>query len=458
MILQPGAEFAGFTIEAVLGKGGMGTVYLARQPRIQRRVALKVLAESFGATPKTRSSFDREAALAAGLDHPNIVAVYDRSAIDDPALWLTMRYIDGGDASALLDANPGGLAPERAVRLITGAAQALEYAHAHGVLHRDVKPGNLLIENDPRHGERAMLTDFGIARTLDDTVTMSGVAVSFAYAAPERFTNAPADHSADIYSLGCTLYQMLTGEPPFPHKDQAAVVGAHLTAPPPAPSELRPDLPAEMDAVIAAALAKAPRERYPSCMALAEAAAYALTTPAVGARPKPTRRVDVSDNSRQFETVTSSSLGDTVWPVHIARPQPSGGAVYPAAGRPTRRRWILVGAGLILAITALSAGLAFLPRDSSGSAHTSTSIAIAPQQNTTPADPSRTVTRPTPTDNAPPDVPLSIAAQPSELPTAEQPRAVIPSPPQGAPAPPQGATSAPPPPAIPRTRSFQWPG
>ncbi|MGF6887516.1 serine/threonine protein kinase [Nocardia sp. GAS34] len=448
MGLQPGAEFAGFTVERVVGSGGMGTVYLARQPRLQRRVALKVLAESFSAAPKTRAAFDREAALAAGLDHPNIVPVYDRSAVDDATLWLTMRYIDGGDAAALLDAHPDGLAPDRAVRLITDAAGALDHAHARGVLHRDVKPANLLIENDQRHGERAMLTDFGIARTLDDTVTLSGIAASFAYAAPERFTNAPSDHSADIYSLGCTLFQLLTGQPPFPRKDQAAVVGAHLTEPPPAPSELRPELPAELDAVIATALAKAPRERYPSCLALAEAAAYALTAPAPAVRPRPRRRTVVRGGSAQFETVTASSIGDTVWPLTI------GPAPRSTARGQGRRRRIAIGAGLLLAAIGLAVGVAFASRGGSGSVHTPTAVAVVPQRTTSSAAPIRSITKPAsppPTGTQPTDIPLSIAAQPGEQQTAEQPQPALP-------APPQGLTSSQPPPVVPQTRSFQWSG
>ncbi|WP_169815523.1 serine/threonine-protein kinase [Nocardia inohanensis] len=297
MSLQPGTVFAGFAIERLLGVGGMGAVYLAAHPRLPRQVALKVLTGNFGADLKTRTAFEREATLAAGLDHPNIVPVYDRSSADDDALWLAMRYIDGGDAAALLTEQPAGLDPARAIRLVADAAHALDYAHARGVLHRDVKPANLLIDTAGRAGERAVLTDFGIARTLDDTVTLSGIAATFAYAAPERFSDDPADHRADIYSLGCTLYQMLTGRPPFPRKDQAAVIGAHLTAPPPLPSAVRPDLPIALDAVIATALAKSPQDRYPSCAALAEAAAAALprevdpedteSMPSAAERPRP---------------------------------------------------------------------------------------------------------------------------------------------------------------------------
>jgi len=282
--LRAGTNFAGYIVVRLLGTGGMGSVYLARHPRLERLVALKVLADTFTTDPKVRGAFDREAALAARLDHPNIVAVYDRSGPDDPALWLTMRYVAGGDANTLLAAAPEGLPPELAVRLIGDAAHALDFAHAKGVVHRDVKPANLVIDDDPRHGQRALLTDFGIARTLDDTVTLSSVAASFAYAAPERFT-ATVDHRSDIYSLGCTLYHLLTGCHPYPRTDQAAVIAAHLTAPPPAPRDIRPELPAGLDAVIATAMAKSPDDRYGTCAALAEAARSALDPAATVRNP-----------------------------------------------------------------------------------------------------------------------------------------------------------------------------
>lgn len=244
-------------------------MYLARHPRLERLVALKVLGDGGPMNAKTRSAFEREAALAARLEHPNIVAVYDRSGPDDAASWLSMRYIDGGDVTGLLTEAPQGLAAERAVRLISDAAHALDFAHGQGVLHRDVKPANLLVEHDARSGERALLTDFGIARSLDDTVTLSGMAASFGYVAPERLSDRLIDHRADLYSLGCTLFQLLTGQPPFPRADQAAVIAAHLTEPPPAPSASRPGLPVALDAVIAKAMAKDPQQRYPNCSAFA---------------------------------------------------------------------------------------------------------------------------------------------------------------------------------------------
>ncbi|WP_062992008.1 serine/threonine-protein kinase [Nocardia anaemiae] len=446
MSLQPGTLFAGFTIERVLGAGGMGTVYLAGHPRLQRRVALKVLADTFTVDPKTRSAFDREATLAAKLDHPNIVSVYDRSAADDPALWLAMRYIDGGDAAALLNDHPDGLAPARAVRLLADAAHALDYAYAQGVLHRDVKPANLLIENDRRHGERAVLTDFGIARTLDDTVTLSGIAATFAYAAPERFSGAPADHRADIYSLGCTLFQLLTGQPPFPRKDQAAVVGAHLAAPPPAPHELRPELPAELDVVIATALAKAPHDRYPTCTALAEAAARA-----VAARPELPRPVAVSSGTvpdqAAVPTVVRLAGAPLRGPIDPSPPQSAEIIAESTADADSsaRRRLALV-SGLLLVGAGLAIGAALMVRGDPASSGTATSSTVVPQQVTSTAAPvtssEQATSTPSPASIPPPD-------------TSEQPaRQSVPTYTVQRPSPPTVEA----PQVVPQTRSRQWGG
>ncbi|AFU02350.1 serine/threonine-protein kinase [Nocardia brasiliensis] len=462
MILQPGTRFAGFTIERVLGAGGMGTVYLARHPRMPRRVALKVLTESFHADRRTRSAFDREARLAAGLEHPNIVSVYDRSAADDPALWLAMRYIDGGDAAGLLSGQPDGLAPERVVRLLTDAAHALDYAHAQGVLHRDVKPANLLVENDARHGERAVLTDFGIARTLDDTVTLSGIAATFAYAAPERFSDAIADHRADVYSLGCTLFQLLTGQHPFPRKDQAAVIGAHLAAPPPAPRERRPELPAALDAVIATAMAKSPRDRYDSCTALAEATARALTLSDDAARSAPTaangsaRAVPAPGGEVVAVVRHGADRAAAVQRPERARSATPGGAKsWLRAGGSGKRRRVAVGAGVLVTGVGVVAGTVFTVRGDDAAPGRGTATSVVRQQTTSsPPAPTTTLAPatvagtsvplpadvPSPDDVAPPGDTLS-PAQPAppvqQRPQSQQQQA---------------------PPVVPQTRVHQWPG
>jgi Tfp pilus assembly protein PilF len=278
----------------------MGTVYLAEHPRLHRPVALKVLHDSLAGDTATRAAFDREAELASRLDHPNIVPVYDRNAPGERQLWLSMRYLAGGDVKTLLDSVPDGLPVEQVVRLITDAGHALDHAHAQGVLHRDVKPENLLLDRDPRHGETAVLTDFGIARARDATVTSMGW--TLAYVAPERFGNTLSDHRADIYSLGCTLVHLLTGQPPFPRGSSEAVMAAHLYEPPPALTMLRPGLPRYLDAVITTVLAKDPGDRYPSCAALVADLARATTAtvfnpasaPATGQHPNPPHPPDAN--------------------------------------------------------------------------------------------------------------------------------------------------------------------
>ncbi|QIS14657.1 serine/threonine-protein kinase [Nocardia arthritidis] len=447
MGLRPGTVFAGFAIERLLGVGGMGSVYLATHPRLRRRVALKVLADAFTGDPKTRTAFDREATLAAGLDHPNIVPVYDRSAADDPALWLAMRYIDGGDVAGLLSAHPDGLAPERALRLLEDAAHALDYAHAQGVLHRDVKPANLLVEHDRRGGERAVLTDFGIARTLDDTVTLSGIAATFAYVAPERFTDAPADHRADVYSLGCTLFQLLTGRQPFPRKEQAAVIAAHLSAPPPAPSESRPELPAELDAVLATALAKSPEDRYASCTAFAEAAANALRPAAVTVRAEPPRPVLVSGNAVPDQAVIPTVIRAVAPAPPIPFKQPRW--VEPVTrGKPRRMRFV-VASGLLLAGVGVAVGAAFVMRDDGGSSNPGTTSKVVPQPVTT------TTTSSAPTTSQPPPAPPTEAPNPADIPpiTTAPPQ----PPPRRSTTVPQQAPAPQPGPVVPQTRSYQWP-
>lgn len=370
MQLQAGAVFAGYTIERLLGAGGMGSVYLAWHPRLDRRVALKVLHDGFGADAKARAAFEREAALAARLDHPNIVAVYDRSAPGDPALWLSMRHIQGGDTNTLLATAPGGLAAEQAVSLITDAAHALDFAHQSGVLHRDVKPANLLVDHDPRTGVRAVLTDFGIARTLDATVTLTSVAATIAYAAPERFRDETTGHRADIYSLGATFYQLLTGQPPFPRSDQIAIIAAHLTDTPAAPSSLRPDLPAGMDAVIATALAKNPADRYATCTDLADAAAHVL------AHGPTTREGKHRGHPQPLVIAPNSDIGllpDTVTAAAAATPVPTPAR---APRRVSRRRLLIGGVGLPVAAAGVAAGIVTLRSESGAVPNTDSGVAV----------------------------------------------------------------------------------
>ncbi|CRY82999.1 serine/threonine protein kinase [Nocardia farcinica] len=281
-MLRTGDTFAGYEIKRVLGQGGMGTVYLARHPRLPRLTALKLLARELYTDAEIRGRFEREADLVAQLDHPNIVTVYDRGA-EDEQLWISMQFVPGSDAAA---ADIDVLAPGRAVQIIGEVAAALDFAHANGVLHRDVKPANILLAKAPiGQPERVLLTDFGIAGVRDaDTTLASGdtITATLAYAAPEQLSGHTLDHRADQYSLACTLFWLLTGSVPFPGANPAVVLNGHLFGPPPSARALNPALPPALDAVLARAMAKRPADRFASCAEFAGAARHAL---AVAQRP-----------------------------------------------------------------------------------------------------------------------------------------------------------------------------
>lgn len=276
MALRAGDVVAGYIIESVLGAGGMGTVYRAKHPTLPRHDALKVLSGDHSHDDQFRERFLREADLAATLDHPNIVAVYNRGETEDGHLWIAMQYVDGTDADKELRAQR--ISPERAVHVITEVAKALDYAHSRKILHRDVKPANFLLANND---ERIFLADFGIARAADEAVglTQTGmVMATVAYAPPEALSGEGVDSRSDIYALGCSLYRLLTGKTPYAGLPggMAAVAAAHLSAPPPKATALAPQLPAAMDQVIATAMAKEPSQRYQTAAAMAMAAKEAL--------------------------------------------------------------------------------------------------------------------------------------------------------------------------------------
>lgn len=296
MALEIGSVFAGYRILRLLGAGGMGTVYLARHPRLPRNDALKFLSGELAQTAEFRARFEREADIAGGLSHANIVSVYDRGVTDNQ-LWIAMQYIEGTDVAELIKAGPQVLTPQRTIAIVSDAARGLDYAHRHGLLHRDVKPANILVRSAPEEpsGEQALITDFGIARTVNETqhFTVSGdIVATLAYAPPEQLEGGDIDHRADVYALGCTLFEMLTGSKPFQRPNMLAMINAHMTAPPPRATERMPALPPAIDAVIARALSKNPAGRYNSCRELANDAARAIdpsfvtaTSPMVRSQP-----------------------------------------------------------------------------------------------------------------------------------------------------------------------------
>src|SRR5664279_1708914 len=288
MSLRPGEVFAGYTVERELGAGGMGSVYLARHPRLPRFDALKLLRSELCADPNFVGRFEREADTVAQLDHPNTVPVYDRGS-QDGQLWISMRFIDGTNAEKALAEYPNGMPPERVVRIVSKVASALDYAHRHQLLHRDVKPANILLTagpDDDEESERVFLSDFGVAKAIGEaaerisSLTSTGsVVATLDYASPEQIKGQVLDHRSDIYALGCVLYKLLTGTVPYPGDSVAARVYGHLNNDQPPPSSLVPTLPSGFDEVVATAMAKEADDRYPTCRALALAARAALDSP-----------------------------------------------------------------------------------------------------------------------------------------------------------------------------------
>lgn len=273
MPLNAGDVFAGYTIQRLLGAGGMGEVYLAQHPRLPRLDALKILSVSTTRDEEFRARFNREAELAASLWHPHIVGVHDRGEFDG-RLWISMDYVEGTDAKHLIEQNPSGMPLQDVVEIVTAVAEALDVAHERNLLHRDVKPANILVTVPSGSARRRiLLTDFGIAREADDAngLTETDVAIgTVAYVAPEQLTGKALDGRADQYVLAATAFHLLTGSPVFEDTNRIVQAGNHLYAPPPRLSERRRDL-AHLDAVMAKALAKQPDKRYARCLDFARA-------------------------------------------------------------------------------------------------------------------------------------------------------------------------------------------
>jgi ABC-type branched-subunit amino acid transport system substrate-binding protein len=280
-----GVDFLDYRIEELLGQGGMGVVYRAYDVRLKRTIALKLMAPEFALDERFRERFSRESELAMSLEHPNVVPIHDAGELDG-RLYLAMRYVEGTDLrSRLRDA--GALAPVDAVAIVNQVARALDAAHRKGLVHRDVKPSNVLLDAS----DHVYLADFGLTRRFAEQGVTFGDARSLgtpAYLAPEQIEGRPVDGRADVYSLGCMLYECLTGTAPFPRGSRLEMVWAHLEDEPPSASEWSPALPEAIDDVIAKGMAKDPDDRYGTCAELAAAAEDAL-----GLREAPTssRRV-----------------------------------------------------------------------------------------------------------------------------------------------------------------------
>ncbi|MEV8553214.1 serine/threonine-protein kinase [Streptomyces glaucescens] len=281
-----GRQVAGYRIQDEIGRGGMAVVYRARDLRLDRVVALKLLAPELARNDTFRKRFTHESRVAAALDHPHIVPVFEAGETDG-VLYIAMRYVEGRDLRHLLD-REGPLPAGTAVRIGTQVASALDAAHDHGLVHRDVKPGNILIARgtDSEHPEHAYLTDFGLTKkslSLTGFTTVGQFVGTLDYVAPEQISGRPVDGRCDVYGLACVVYETLAGRPPFLRDDDMALLWAHQHDTPPALTESRPDLAPRVDGVFARALAKSPDARHDSCMAFVTALRAAL-----GGRPAQT--------------------------------------------------------------------------------------------------------------------------------------------------------------------------
>jgi hypothetical protein len=353
----------------------MGVVFRARQRQPDRTVALKVIAAELADDPQFRARFERESSIAAQIEHPNVIPVHAAGEADG-VLYIAMRFIDGIDLRALL-AQAGRLEPRRAATIVEQVAQALDAAHSHGLVHRDVKPANILVQTLGGR-EHVYLTDFGLSRHVEGSVGLTGTGAFLGtvdYVAPEQARGERVDARTDVYSLGCVLFQALTGTVPYPLDNELAKLYAHDSKPPPSALERAPDIPPQFDAVLARAMAKSPDDRYLSAgdlgrAALAAAAGTSLSraerSVAVGAAapleaetvahagPVPPDGDTLPAASPAAETVRSPASPS----------QPPGSALAPAGRRRSRSRAIAAGAGL--AAVVVGVGVALLAGGGSG--------------------------------------------------------------------------------------------
>ena len=275
--LSEGVEFAGYRIERRLGRGGMGILYLAIEPGLERRVALKLIAPEAAADEVFRKRFAEESKIAASIEHPNVVPIY-AAGEEGGVPYIAMRYVAGSDLARRV-AREGRLEPAEAAALIAQVGNGLDAIHAAGLIHRDVKPANVLLSGD-EGAEHAYITDFGVARNVatNSGITQTGRFVgTLDYVAPEQISGGEVDARADVYALGCLLFKLLTGEVPYPKDGEAARLYAHLNDPPPAPSLYATRVPMALDDVVIRAMSKPPGDRYPSAGDLGRAAIAALS-------------------------------------------------------------------------------------------------------------------------------------------------------------------------------------
>lgn len=365
--LPPGSTFAGCQVDEVIGHGEMGVVYRAEEIALQREVALKLILPGRSRDERMRERFRRESRIAAAIDHQNVIPIFDAGE-QDGVLYIMMRLVDGVDLSAVLRTD-GPLEPRRAARIIRQIGDALDAAHAHGILHRDVKPSNVLVDRR----DHAYLTDFGLAKpqaTIDALTRHGTVVARVDYAAPEQLLGGDVDARADVYALGCVLFEALTGVEPFERAAREAGLLARVNASPPSVLAVRPDLPPAFDEVIRQAMAPDPGDRYPSAGDLGQAA---LVAAGALRRALPWSMVATGEASfvrdapallgASGSPPSPASLASPVSPASLASPE-RGQAAGPSAGSNPEStaargpaRWVLAILGLVLVAVGMVAAL-----------------------------------------------------------------------------------------------------
>ena len=361
--LVPGSQLAGYVIEEQVGAGGMAVVFRARDGVLGRLAALKILSPALAADQEFRARFLRESRAVASVEEPHIIPVYGAGEVDG-VLYIATKFVPGGDLADVLERAGGSLDPGRAVTFIEQVASALDAAHAAGLVHRDVKPGNVLVDVVPGRGEHAYLSDFGLSKraTAASGLTATGTFLGTPdYCAPEQIRGLPVDGRGDQYSLACMAFALLTGNLPFRRQESMATLFAHLNDPVPSLSRYRGDLPSATDAVLARGLAKEPQDRYGRCGEFAAALRDSLTgasysAPAAQTRlesaPRASRPPHVPETAVWSGTASDAAPATETFISSASSPAPSGAARSPiwpspsgatphAAGAPaaSQRTW-----------------------------------------------------------------------------------------------------------------------
>jgi serine/threonine protein kinase len=397
--LELGTTIGGYRLESVAGRGGMGVVYVATQLRLNRPVALKVIAPDLAEDPGFRERFNHESEIAASIDHPNVIPVYEAGE-HDGLLYLSMRYVEGTDLGKLLRAQ-GRIPAERAANIVGQVAEALDAAHARGLVHRDVKPGNILIAA----GDHTYLTDFGLTKHAESSsgLTKTGTWVGTVdYVAPEQVRGDAVDARTDVYALACVLFHAVSGQIPFPRPSEIAKIYAHLSDPPPAVDWTALGAPAAMGEVVLRGMAKDPNERYPSAGDLGRAARGAAMeqpvgeperTVAAGAAAPATIPGAPSPGPATATGATQALPPSTPPPPPYAHPHyPPPQYPPPAAPPPPRRsRTLLLIAALLLLLLGAGVAVAIATGAFEGDTNTvTTQVTTSPPATATTTSPTTT--------------------------------------------------------------------